>query len=119
MIWLYLMDSKAAACGSIGVLLKKYRVPVGDVRHVYLAGAFGAYADTTKIVKFGIIPDFFQAEFHQIGNGSLSGAAAALVSRKKRQDAQKVARKMVYIDLLVDADFIEEYASALYIPGQP
>jgi|SRR5208337_4113190 len=115
----YLMDSKAAACGSIGVLLKKYRVRVGDVRHVYLAGAFGAYADTTKIVKLGIIPDFFHAEFHQIGNGSLSGAAAALVSRKKRQDAQKVARKMVYIDLLVDADFIEEYASALYIPGRP
>jgi len=115
----YLMDSKAAVCGSIGVLLKKYRVPVGDVRHVYLAGAFGAYADTTKIVKFGIIPDFFRAEFHQIGNGSLSGAAAALVSRTKRHDAEKVARKMVYIDLLVDADFIEEYSSALHIPGKP
>ncbi|MGA2918522.1 ASKHA domain-containing protein [Methanoregula sp.] len=115
----YLMDSKAAVCGSIGVLLNKYRVRVGDVRHVYLAGAFGAYADTAKIVKFGIIPDFFQATFHQIGNGSLSGAAAVLVSRMKRQDAQNVARKMVYIDLLVDADFIEEYASALYIPGRP
>jgi uncharacterized 2Fe-2S/4Fe-4S cluster protein (DUF4445 family) len=115
----YLMDSKAAVCGSIGVLLKKYRIHVGDVRHVYLAGAFGAYADTAKIVKFGIIPDFFQAEFHQIGNGSLSGAAAALVSRARRQDARKVARKMVYIDLLVDADFIEEYSSALHIPGKP
>jgi uncharacterized 2Fe-2S/4Fe-4S cluster protein (DUF4445 family) len=114
----YLMDSKAAVCGSIGVLLKKYRVPVGDVRRVYLAGAFGAYADTAKIVKFGIIPDFFRAEFHQIGNGSLSGAAAALVSRTKRHDAEKVARKMVYIDLLVDADFIEEYSSALHIPGR-
>jgi uncharacterized 2Fe-2S/4Fe-4S cluster protein (DUF4445 family) len=115
----YLMDSKAAACGSIGVLLKKYRVSVADVRHVYLAGAFGAYADTAKIVKFGIIPDFFHATFHQIGNGSLSGAAETLLSRKKRQDARDVAQKMVYIDLLVDADFIEEYASALYIPGRP
>jgi hypothetical protein len=26
---------------------------------------------------------------------------------------------MVYIDLLVDADFIEEYSSALHIPGKP
>jgi uncharacterized 2Fe-2S/4Fe-4S cluster protein (DUF4445 family) len=26
---------------------------------------------------------------------------------------------MVYIDLLVDADFIEEYAAAVYIPGKP
>jgi uncharacterized 2Fe-2S/4Fe-4S cluster protein (DUF4445 family) len=115
----YLMDSKAAACGSIGVLLKKYRIGVGDVRHVYLAGAFGAYADTAKVVKFGIIPDFFHAAIRQIGNGSLSGAASALVSLAKRRDAQSVARKMVYIDLLVDADFIEEYSSALHIPGKP
>jgi len=115
----YLMDSKAAVCGSIGVLLKKYRVRVDDVQQVYLAGAFGAYADTAKIVKFGIIPDFLHATFHQIGNGSLSGAATALISLEKRLDAQKVARKMVYIDLLVDADFIEEYSSALHIPGKP
>jgi uncharacterized 2Fe-2S/4Fe-4S cluster protein (DUF4445 family) len=115
----YLMDSKAATCGSIGVLLKKYRLGVADIRHVFLAGAFGAYADTKKIVAFGIIPDFYRAEFHMIGNGSLSGACAALVSRQKREDASEVAKKMVYIDLLVDADFIEEYTAAVYIPGKP
>jgi uncharacterized 2Fe-2S/4Fe-4S cluster protein (DUF4445 family) len=114
----YLIDSKAAACGSIGVLLKKYRVAVGDVRHVYLAGAFGAYADQQKIIRFGIIPDFPSAEYHVIGNGSLSGAHALLVSMKKREDAETVARKMVYIDLLIDSDFIEEYSSAVYIPGK-
>jgi len=115
----YLIDSKAATCGSIGVLMKKYRVHIEDIRHVYLAGAFGAYADTRKIIAFGIIPDFNRAEFHQIGNGSLSGACAALLSLKKRQEAAEVAKKMVYIDLLVDADFIEEYAAAVYIPGKP
>ena len=115
----YLMDSKAAACGAIGVLLKKYRIPVRSVRNVYFAGAFGAYADRNKIVTFGITPDFPDAEFHAIGNGSLTGARAALLSGKKRQEALDVAKKMVYIDLLVDADFIEEYASAIYIPGKP
>lgn len=115
----YLMDSKAATCGSIGVLMKKYRIGVEDIRHVFLAGAFGAYADTKKIIAFGIIPDFPRAEFHPIGNGSLSGACAALLSLKKRQEAAEVAKKMVYIDLLVDADFIEEYAAAVYIPGKP
>lgn len=114
----YLMDSKAAACGAIGVLMKKYRISVGDVRHVWLAGAFGAYTDMGSVTAFGIIPDFFNAEYHHIGNGSLAGACAALVSRKKRQEAEEVARKMVYIDLLVESDFIEEYSSAIYIPGK-
>ncbi|MFA4876224.1 MAG: ASKHA domain-containing protein [Methanoregula sp.] len=114
----YLIDSKAAACGSIGVLLNKYRLSVEDIRHVYLAGAFGAYADKEKITRFGIIPKFPAAEYHTLGNGSLSGAYALLVSLKMRQDAESVAKKMVYIDLLIDADFIEEYSAAVYIPGK-
>jgi uncharacterized 2Fe-2S/4Fe-4S cluster protein (DUF4445 family) len=114
----YLMDSKAAACGAIGVLMKKYRLSINDFRHVYLAGGFGEYADRDKLVTFGIIPAFPHAEFHAIGNGSLSGACAALLSTDKRIELQKIARMMVYIDLLVDADFIEEYTAALYIPGK-
>ncbi len=114
----YLMDSKAAACGAIGVLLKKYRLTINDIRHVFLAGGFGEYADRNKLVTFGIIPAFPHAEFHAIGNGSVSGACAALLSTEKRKELVQVARMMVYIDLLVDADFIEEYTAALYIPGK-
>jgi uncharacterized 2Fe-2S/4Fe-4S cluster protein (DUF4445 family) len=114
----YLMDSKAAVCGAIGVLMKKYRISVADVRHVFLAGAFGAYADMQNVVGFGIIPRFLNAAFHPIGNGSLSGACAALRSLTRRHEAESVARKMVYIDLLTDSDFIEEYSAAIYIPGK-
>jgi uncharacterized 2Fe-2S/4Fe-4S cluster protein (DUF4445 family) len=114
----YLMDSKAATCGGIAVLLKKYKISPDDIRHIYLAGAFGMYADIKNTVRFGIIPDFVHATIHPIGNGSLSGAYAALVSQKYRKAAGEVAEKMVYIDLLVDADFIEEYSAALYIPGK-
>ena len=83
-----------------------------------MAGAFGAFANQEKIIQFGIIPDFPAAQYHTLGNGSLSGAHALLVSAKKRLDAEAVAKKMVYIDLLIDADFIEEYSAAVYIPGK-
>lgn len=115
----YLMDSKAATCGGIAVLLKKYKIQPSDIRHVYLAGAFGTYADLQNIVRFGIIPDFLNATMHSIGNGSLSGAYATLVSRKYRKAAEEAAAKMVYVDLLVDTGFIEEYSAGLYIPGRP
>jgi len=114
----YFMDSKAALCGAIGVLLKKYRVKVTDVRHVYLAGAFGAFTDVRNAVRFGIIPSFTNAQVQGIGNGSLSGAYLALLSCPMRTEGQKIAETMVYIDLLVDPDFIEEYTAALFIPGK-
>jgi uncharacterized 2Fe-2S/4Fe-4S cluster protein (DUF4445 family) len=115
----YLLDSKAAACGAIAVLLKKYRLGVSDIMHVYLAGAFGAYSSVENAVRFGIIPAFPNAQIHPIGNGSVAGAYLALVNRRLRDDAQEIAQKMVYLDLLVDIDFIEEYSAALYIPGRP
>jgi uncharacterized 2Fe-2S/4Fe-4S cluster protein (DUF4445 family) len=114
----YIMDSKAAACGAIGVLMKKYKLSIDDVAHVYLAGAFGTYTNPKKLMEFGVLPAFPNAHFHSIGNGSLSGAFATLVSMENREAAQRIADKMVYIDLLVDVDFIEEYTAALYIPGK-
>ncbi len=114
----YLLDSKAAACGAIAVLLKKYRLMVSDICHVYLAGAFGAFTSVENAVRFGIIPRFPNAEFHPIGNGSVAGAYLTLVNRRSREEAQEISQKMVYIDLLVDIDFIEEYSAALYIPGR-
>ena len=115
---IYLMDSKAAVCGAIGVLLKKYRVGVCDVRRVFLAGAFGAFSDMKAIVAFGILPDFKEAQSRGIGNGSLAGAMACLLSQEVRKKAHEISRQMVYIDLLIDTDFIDEYTAALHIPGK-
>jgi len=112
------MDSKAAVCGAVGVLLKKYRVGVRDIRHIFLAGAFGAFSDMKNVVAFGILPDFSVAQYHGIGNGSLAGAMACLLSSEMRNLARDISRQMVYIDLITDADFIEEYSSALHIPGK-
>ncbi len=63
-------------------------------------------------------PGLPAATVHSIGNGSLSGAYATLVSTRYRTAAEELARHMVYIDLLVDTAFAEEYAAALYIPGK-
>jgi uncharacterized 2Fe-2S/4Fe-4S cluster protein (DUF4445 family) len=43
---------------------------------------------------------------------------ACLLSQEIRKKAHEISRQMVYIDLLVDADFIEEYTAALHIPGK-
>ncbi len=114
----YLMDTKAAVCGAISVLMMKYRVTIKDITHIYLAGAFGTYGSIDKLTEFGIIPEFPNAEIHRIGNGSLTGAYKALMSIEIRERAKQIAERMAYIDLLVDTDFIDEYWAALRIPGK-
>ena len=113
----YVIDSKAAACGAITVLMKKLKIGITDVRNVYMAGAFGTYTDLDNATRLGIFPEFPNAEFHPIGNGSLSGAYATLMSMEKRREAREIADRTVYVDLLVDTEFMEEYSRALYLPG--
>lgn len=114
----YIMDSKAAACGAITVLMKKLKLSIYDVQNLYLAGAFGAYTDLRNATKLGIFPEFPNAKIRPIGNGSLSGAYATLLSVEKRDKAKAIAENMVYIDLLVDVEFTEKYSEAIYIPGK-
>ena len=114
----YVMDSKATVCGGISTLMKKLKISIKDVKNLYLAGAFGMYMDPKNALKIGIFPEFPNAKIFQIGNGSAAGAYLALLSRKKREEARDIARKMGYIDLLTDLDFLEEYRVALYIPGK-
>jgi uncharacterized 2Fe-2S/4Fe-4S cluster protein (DUF4445 family) len=113
----YLMDSKGAALGGIMVLMKKFNFSIYDVKNLYLAGAFGAYTDLENATKLGIFPEFPNAKTRPIGNGSLSGAYATLLSMKKREHANAVAQNMLYIDLLADLLFAETYSQAIYIPG--
>jgi len=113
----YVIDSKAAACGAITVLMKKLRITIDDIRHLYVAGAFGTYTDMDNATRLGIFPEFPNAEIHPIGNGSLSGAYATLMSMTKRREAREIAERTVYVDLLVDVEFMEEYSRALYLPG--
>jgi len=113
----YLMDSKGAALGGIMVLMKKFNFSIYDVKNFYLAGAFGTYTDLRNATKLGIFPEFPNAKIRPIGNGSLSGAYATLLSMKKRDHANAIAKNILYIDLLADVMFAETYSEAIYIPG--
>ncbi len=113
----YIMDSKGATCGGIMVLMRKFKLSIYDVKNFYLAGAFGAYTDLRNATKLGIFPEFPNAKTRPIGNGSLSGAYVTLLSMTKRDEANTIARNMLYVDLLVDAMFAETYSESIYIPG--
>ena len=113
----YLMDSKGAVCGAIITLMRKLKISIYDVKNIYLAGAFGAYTDLKNATKFGIFPEFPNAKIHPIGNGSIAGAYATLLSMEKRREAEEIAEKMFYVDLLVDPMFNDAYSESIYIPG--
>jgi uncharacterized 2Fe-2S/4Fe-4S cluster protein (DUF4445 family) len=98
--------------------MEKYNISIQDVRDFHLAGAFGAFTDIKSATTLGVFPEFPNSRVNSLGNGSLAGAYAALLSKKRRLEMEEAAQKMMYVDLLVETDFLEAYSSAVYIPGK-
>ena len=113
-----LIDAKAAACASVSVLLKKMRLTIYDIKEVFVCGAFGSYLNLSSAISIGLIPEFPGAKFTYLGNGSVAGSYLCLLSADYRRKAEEIAKITSYIDLLKDADFMDEYMAAYRLPGK-
>jgi uncharacterized 2Fe-2S/4Fe-4S cluster protein (DUF4445 family) len=112
------LDSKAATCAAISVLMRKVGLTISDVEVLYLSGAFGHYIDTKNAVVIGVFPEFPRASIVRLGNGSIAGAYLGLLSLRQRAKAVEIAKTMTYWDLVDDPLFTDEYYEALRLPGK-
>jgi uncharacterized 2Fe-2S/4Fe-4S cluster protein (DUF4445 family) len=111
-----ILRTKAAVYASCSVLLKSMNYTFEDLDRIYIAGGFGNYIDMKKAILLGLFPDVPNEKYDFIGNGSLGGSRLALLSKKMRDEAERVYRMMTYIELSVNNMFYNEFTSALFLP---
>jgi uncharacterized 2Fe-2S/4Fe-4S cluster protein (DUF4445 family) len=108
--------TKAALYAAASVLVNSLGQKMEDVRKVHICGGFGNYLDTGKAIAIGLLPDLPRKRFNFMGNGALAGAARCLLSRRSASEAVQVANRMTYLELSVNAAFMSEFTSALFLP---
>lgn len=113
-----LIDAKSSVCAAISIMLKKMMINVHDIDKVYICGAFGRYLDVNSAMAIGMIPEFTKADIMFIGNGSLGGAYLSIISKKHREEAERVAKITASIELMLDPDFMDEYQAGFIMPGK-
>ena len=111
-----LLRSKAAVYAGASVLARRLGIDMAAVERVYVAGGFGTSLDVEKAMLIGMLPDVAPERVSFIGNGSVTGARMALLSRAAWQRATELAEMMTYRDLSADGSFMEEYVGALFLP---
>ncbi|MDP3297008.1 MAG: ASKHA domain-containing protein [Thermodesulfovibrionia bacterium] len=111
-----IIRAKAAIYAGFSILLKEVGYTFDDIHKVYIAGGFGKFLDIEKAVILGMLPDISREKFEYMGNTSITGAYLCAISRKMREEAEEIARKMTYLELSVSRSFMDEYVSALFIP---
>jgi uncharacterized 2Fe-2S/4Fe-4S cluster protein (DUF4445 family) len=111
-----LLRTKAAIYAGFSVLVNSVGITFDDIEQVLIGGGFGRYINVEKAIQIGLLPDLPWERFHYLGNTSVLGAYASLVSREARMTAEEVAGKMTYVELSADNSFMEQYTSGLFLP---
>lgn len=111
-----IIRAKAAIYAGVFTLLKEIGITEKDVRKVYIAGGFGEFLDIKKAIRIGMLPNLPERKFYFLGNASLAGAILCLLSKDLREEAERIADTMTYIDLSRSKTFMDEYVSALFLP---
>ena len=108
--------TKAAIFSATRSLVRNLGLEFSDLEKVYIAGGFGNFINMDSAITIGMFPDVGADKFVYLGNSSLAGARAALVSGSFRERIDDAFAKMTYLDLSSDPVFYDEYTSAQFIP---
>ena len=108
--------AKAAIFTGVSTLMRKLGVRCADLRTIYAAGAFGTYVDAESAITLGMYPDVPPERIKFVGNAAGSGARMALKSVEARDLAERLSRKVEYVELAAEKDFQTEFAKAMFIP---
>ncbi len=98
--------AKSAIRAGTEVLLANAGLTSDDLDGFIVAGAFGTYLDLRSAVRVGMFPSLPMEKFSQVGNAAGVGARMMLVSRKKRVEAEVLAKRLGYVELASDSGFM-------------
>jgi len=108
--------AKAAIYAGCSLLLKRRQLADADIAGILVAGAFGRNLDPENAKTVGLVPDVPTDRIRFVGNAAITGAKMALASKKAREEAADLSKRVGYLELSADPLFGPEYASALFIP---
>ncbi len=99
-----------------GAKLMMRKMGIEKLDKVMLAGAFGSYIDKESAMTLGMFPDCDIDNVYAVGNAAGDGARMALVSNTKRDEAEKRARWVEFVEIAIEPAFEKEFMQAMHLP---
>ena len=108
--------AKGAIFSAIDTLLNSVDMTVDMIDKVYVAGGIGSGINMKNAVNIGMLPDVELEKFHYIGNSSLTGAYAMVVSDDANAKCAEVAANMTYLELSTYPGYMDSFVAACFLP---
>lgn len=108
--------AKGAIFSAIDTLLRSVDMTVELIDRVYVAGGIGSGINMRNAVNIGMFPDVEIDKFHYIGNSSLTGAYAMVMSDEAKEKTGEVAANMTYLELSTYPGYMDSFVAACFLP---
>ena len=108
--------AKGAIFSAIDTLLSSVDMTVDMIDKVYVAGGIGSGINMKNAVNIGMFPDVELEKFQYIGNSSLTGAYAMVMSDQAIEKCAEVAANMTYLELSTYPGYMDSFVAACFIP---
>lgn len=94
-----LQACKAAVRAAIDVLLERRSIAMGDIKDLVIAGSFGQFLSLSSASRIGLVPYELLYCAHTVGNTTLEGASALLISDEAADELDSIVSACRCIDL--------------------
>ena len=108
--------AKGAIFSAIHIMLASLDMDVSVLEHIYVAGGIGSGINMENAVRIGMFPDVDRELFQYIGNSSLAGAYALVLSNAAEEKVHELASNMTYLELSTEPKYMEEFVAACFLP---
>ena len=108
--------AKGAIFSAISTLLSSVDMSVEAIDRVYVAGGIGSGINMKNAVNIGMFPDVELEKFRYIGNSSLAGAYAMVMSDEANTKLSEIAANMTYLELSTHPGYMDSFVAACFLP---
>ena len=108
--------AKGAIYSGIDTLLQSVDMTPECIDKVMVAGGIGSGINMKNAINIGMLPDVELEKYHYIGNSSLTGAYAMVISDAAIDKCHEVGANMTYLELSTYPGYMDSFVAACFLP---
>ena len=108
--------AKGAIFSAIRAMLNVLDMEVDMIDSVLVAGGIGSGINIKSAIGIGMLPAIDESKYEYIGNSSLTGACAMLISQEAEEKVYRLSRNMTYLELSSHPGYMDEFVAACFLP---
>ena len=108
--------AKGAIFSAIDTMLSTVDMTPECIDRVYVAGGIGSGINMKNSVNIGMLPDVDLTKYRYIGNSSLTGAYAMVMSDQANAKCNALMTNMTYLELSTHPGYMDAFVAACFLP---